>query len=354
MEKVRLGLYGTGNRTRALLDAMRLDDVYEVVAAHDLSAESARSAVDTYGGVVCDSADALVAHADVDAFLISLDPFAHPDAFYRVLEARKPIFIEKPVAPTAGESRRMQRAAEEAGVPVQVGFMRRYKKKHRDARQFIAENDPGRLLSVHCRWFHAGETEMINFLRNDPQNFRLRISQIPFHCCHALDVMLLYGGPVKRVTAKGIKQIDRPYPSPDEVTATLEFENGAIGSFQYSSVAYKHEIAYVVHAENYTLSFDGLEIFRRPPLRSLREADGRDCRPVYMKHVGPETRTYHNEGTPDHLIMGDFLESVRTGAPMTVGMQQACAVADLAEAIERSWQEDQPIDLPLEEDAAAR
>jgi len=53
---VRLGLYGYGNRTRALLDSLYGEDEYQVVAAYD----------------ICNEAD---------VFLISLDPFAHYDAF---------------------------------------------------------------------------------------------------------------------------------------------------------------------------------------------------------------------------------------------------------------------------------
>ncbi len=349
MRKIKLGLYGCGNRTRALLDSLFYDDEFEVSALYDIRKESAESAAEKYGGKVCDNTDELVSCPDVEAFIISLDPLCHPQAFYQTLKAGKPIFMEKPIAMTAAEAKKMMNMAEENDVPVHVGFMRRYLQKHIEARKFIEENDPGRIFSVNCRWFHPGETEMINCLNTNPDNFRMKLSQIPFHCCHSLDVMLLYGGPATRVTSKGLKQIDRPYPSPDEVIATIEFASGAIGSFHYCSMAYKTEISYVIHAENYTIDFNGgLNIWKRPPLKSLRQDGSFDCRATYTKNIGPESRTFGAGSMPDHLILGDFLDSVRNNIPMKVPIRDAVETAELAEAIERSWQENCQIGLPLE------
>ena len=348
-KKVKLGLYGCGNRTRALLDSLFLDEEYDVVAAHDIRGESTEAACRKYGGKACATSEELVAHPDVEAFMISLDPFAHPAAFHETLEAGKPIFVEKPIAMSARDAYDMMVAAESRNIPAQVGFMRRYRPKHVAARAYMAENDPGTLFSVNCRWFHAGETEMINMLTNHPDNFRLKVSQIPFHCCHALDVMMLYGGAVKSVSAVGRKVIERPYPSPDEVIATLEFENGCMGSFHYCSVSYAGCIAYRVHTGNYALSFEAgnsLTISHRPPLRSLREDGSGDCRPLYHGCIAPETRQFSVK-TVDHLIMLDFLNSVRTGAPMSAPIRAGYRVAELAEAIERSWQEKQTVQLPL-------
>ena len=343
---IRLGLYGCGRRTRALLDSLRADKLYEVVAAYDIRQETATELVEVYGGEVCTSSADLVAASAVDAFVISLDPFAHPAAFHETLPAGKPIFIEKPVALEAAEARRMRDAAAAAGGPVHVGFMRRYLPKHVAARAFIAANPPGRIFSVNCRWFHPGETEMINMLNNWPDNFRLKLSQIPFHCCHALDVMRLYGGEVRSVRAAGLKLVDRPYPSPDEVIATLEFTGGAIGSFAYSSMAYKADISYVVHAENYTLTFDqGLEIWRRPPTATQRGEGEPDCRTIYHPNIGPERRNYPT-GLPNAKIFVDFLRGVRTGT-MKVTLDDAARVAELAEAIETSWQDNVAVELPL-------
>jgi len=347
-DRVALGLYGCGNRTRALLDSLQGEDRYEVVAAYDIREESLQEVCAKYGGTACASPDELVACPAVDAFLISLDPLVHPEAFFRTVEAGKPIFIEKPIALSAEVAHRMMIAAQEKRVPVQVGFMRRFLPAHVAARQFIAEHDVGRLFSVVCSWHHPGETEMINCLNNCPDNFRLKVSQIPFHCCHALDVIRLYGGDVKAVEAKGIKVIQRQYPSPDEVIATLEFEGGAIGYFHYSSMAYRSMLTYLIHTENYSFDFSNwLEIWRRPATPGERGESLKDCRDAYHQNMGPERREFPNAGNVNATIMRDFLDTARDGAPVKATIEDAYKVAELAEAIERSWQEGKRIELPL-------
>jgi len=361
--KVRLGLYGCGNRTQALLDSLICDEEFDVVAGFDVREDTVREVCERYGGKACASADELVSTRDVDAFVISLTPFAHPEAFYKTAEAGKPIFLEKPVAVTAEEAHWMMKTAEERKVPVQVGLMRRYMPSHVFARKFLAENDPGHLFSVSCRWTMAGECELINCQsyhrkfegHEESRGFRLQLSQIPFHCCHALDVMRLYAGEVKAVEASGIKVIDRPYPSPDEVIAKLEYESGAIGCFHFSSMAYRFELSYLVHTENFSLALDAAKatIYKRPPYRTLREDKSvlgkngaPDCRPTYMKHIGPETHEFKGRHC-DSDLMSDFLNSARTGEPMKVTMRDGFKVAELAEAIETSWAERRRVELPL-------
>jgi predicted dehydrogenase len=344
---VNLGLYGCGNRTRALLDSLYGEREYQVVAAYDLRPEAVESAVARYGGMACASAEVLIGCEDVDAFLISLDPFAHPQAFHETVEAGKPTFIEKPIAMTAGEAFRMMEKAAEKQVQVQVGFMRRFLPEQIAAHRFIAENPPGRLFGIRCSWLHAGETEMINMLNHWPDNFRLKVSQIPFHCCHALDVMRTFGGDVKTVTAQGIKWVERPYPSPDYVLARFEFESGALGHFHYSSMSYKQEITYMVHFENYTLGLEGdLTIWRRPPFAALRDDGTKDCRDTYHKLIGPDRYQFGSHPSDAEILLR-FLNAVRDGAPAEPNLVDGYKVAEIAEAIELSYTTGEKIALPL-------
>ncbi|MEA4823995.1 MAG: hypothetical protein VB111_07775 [Clostridiaceae bacterium] len=50
---IRLGLYGCGRRTQALLDSLIQDDFYRVQAAFYLVPASAEALTAKYGGAVC-------------------------------------------------------------------------------------------------------------------------------------------------------------------------------------------------------------------------------------------------------------------------------------------------------------
>lgn len=337
---VRLGLYGCGNRTKALLESVCGEGLYEVAACFDICGVKTGEVSSRYGGRACASPAELTGAEGVDAFIISLDPFAHPAAFFETIKAGKPVFIEKPVAMDPETAFEMMTAADRAKVPVQVGFMRRFNPGVKAALRYIRENNPGTLFSISARWFHSGETEMINMLNNFPDNFRLKVSQIPFHCCHALDVMMLLGGKPLSVYSRGTKVIDRPYPSPDEVISSLEFETGAIGIFHYSSMTYGNVIDYLVHAENYSMEVSSgrLKIFSRPALKSQRGEWDKDCRAAYHRNMGPEERMY-GSSSEDVEIMLSFLEGVRAGrSVMTPSLEDGWRAAAFAGAIEKSFE----------------
>ncbi len=346
---VKLGLYGCGNRTRALLDSLYGENEYEVVAAYDVVAEKVHSVAARYGGRACGSAEELLETTAVEALMISLDPFAHPQAFHQALPLGKPIFLEKPIAPTAEGAYRMLQAAEAVGARVHVGLCHRYTASFRALRRYMEQHDPGRIFAVSYRWFSHVETEIINVQNNCPGNFRLRISQIPFHCCHALDTMRLLGGEVSAVQAKGIKWLDWEYVTPDEVIATLEFQSGALGSFHYSGVAYVGGHDCVVHAENYTATFSPwceFAIYHHPPHESERNDHSPDCRANYEKSIGPDRYSF-GRNVYNPIVMNDFLNAVRTGGPMQVPLIDGYKVAELAGAIELGCETGNRVELPL-------
>lgn len=355
---IRLGLYGSGNRTKTLVDSLIHDDFYKVHAVYDLSQESAAALAAKYGGTVCKSADELVSFEGIDAFFISLSPFAHAEALRKTIPAGKPVFVEKPVSFSFTEVNELAELAEKYHVPVQVGFMRRYLPESIAALDYIRRNDPGRLFCVDCSWFHHGDTEMNFNLFHQPENFRLKVSQIPFHCCHMLDIMLLMGGKVKRVSSQLIKVTERPYPSPDDVVANIEFENGASGRFHYSSMVYYGECSYRFHAENYSIKMNTgtiqeVEIYRRPRFKTSQLGKSpeacHDCgkfNETYEAFCRPETTTF-SQGLilANENIMYDFVRMVRDGVLPKSDLRTAARVQGVAEAIEISGKMKCPIDF---------
>ncbi len=110
----------------------------------------------------------------------------------------------------------------------------------------------------------------------------------------------------------------------------------AVNKVQLPSMSYKTCMDYVLHAENYTLTFDeGLEIWYRPKFKTYRNPGDCDCRTSYRRHIGPEKRNFINS-LPDAEIFSDFLESVASSAPMKVTLNDALTVSELAEAIEKT------------------
>jgi len=68
----------------------------------------------------------VVADPEVEIVVAGVVPAFHPQIARAAIERGRPIYVEKPLAPTVEECQSLQRLADERGVPVAVGFNRRF------------------------------------------------------------------------------------------------------------------------------------------------------------------------------------------------------------------------------------
>ena len=94
-------------------------------------------------------ADDLISDPNVDAVYIATPPSSHCDLALRVVEARKPCLVEKPMALNHGECQRMAAAFRTRGVPLWVAYYRRALPRFLLVRDLLNSDAIGRLTSVH-------------------------------------------------------------------------------------------------------------------------------------------------------------------------------------------------------------
>ena len=80
---------------------------------------------------------------DVDAVAICTSTDTHADLIVAAAEAGKAIFCEKPVSLDLAEVDRALQAVDEAGVPFQIGFNRRFDPAHQSVRDAVAAGAVG-------------------------------------------------------------------------------------------------------------------------------------------------------------------------------------------------------------------
>ena len=122
-----------------------------VVAIADVDADRAGQVAAGLPGatVVHKTAQDLVAAVDVDAVLVASWGPAHEEQVLAAIEAGKPVFCEKPLAPASEACRRIVDAEIAGGRRlVQVGFMRRYDTAYRALK--TALGSIGAPLLMHC------------------------------------------------------------------------------------------------------------------------------------------------------------------------------------------------------------
>ena len=94
------------------------------------------------------SLDEALAVLECDAVVITTPTFLHRDLAVLAARAGRHVFCEKPMALDTAECDQMIDAAAEAGVTLQIGFMRRFQPEFAEARRRIAAGDIGEPMVV--------------------------------------------------------------------------------------------------------------------------------------------------------------------------------------------------------------
>jgi myo-inositol 2-dehydrogenase/D-chiro-inositol 1-dehydrogenase len=127
LQVVRLGLIGAGRiGTMHAGNLARHIPGAELVAVADPRGEAAEALAARYDANATADVDELFKNPDLDAVAITSIAAAHTDLIVKAAEAGKAIFCEKPMALTLEEADRAINAANQANVPLQIGFNRRF------------------------------------------------------------------------------------------------------------------------------------------------------------------------------------------------------------------------------------
>jgi myo-inositol 2-dehydrogenase/D-chiro-inositol 1-dehydrogenase/scyllo-inositol 2-dehydrogenase (NAD+) len=120
-----------------------------IVALSDTREENARRAADELGlsRVYTDYREAL-RKSGADAVIVATPTKFHRDIVTAAAEEKKHIFCEKPMAMDGEECKAMIAAASDAGVILQIGFMRRFDANFRRAKEMVDSGGIGDLVSV--------------------------------------------------------------------------------------------------------------------------------------------------------------------------------------------------------------
>ncbi|MEV7203303.1 Gfo/Idh/MocA family protein [Streptomyces griseoluteus] len=144
---MRIGILGLGRIGAFHAETLSALDAVTSLVVADPVADAAKAAAERYGAQVADSPEALLA-AGVDGLVIAAATDAHPALIRAGVAAGVPVFCEKPVARTIAEGVAVLGAVRESGVPIQIGFNRRFDAGFMAARAAVRSGELGRLHTV--------------------------------------------------------------------------------------------------------------------------------------------------------------------------------------------------------------
>ncbi|MBI1298903.1 hypothetical protein GC175_28560 [bacterium] len=219
---VRIGVVGVGGMGgRHARNLAREVAAAKVTAVMDVDVTTLAKVGDECGADLRFSdANALIAHADVDAVLIAAPDRFHADLAKRCIAAGKPVLCEKPLATTAAEARTVIDAEVAGGKRlVQLGFMREYDPAHVAVKRICDSGELGRVLVF--RGMHNGLSD------GRPRTIEDVITNSAIHDIHS--ARWLMDEEIVRVYASVIPAAaDRP-DTARFVFVQLHFADGALG-----------------------------------------------------------------------------------------------------------------------------
>jgi predicted dehydrogenase len=301
----------------------------KLVAVIDRDLDRAGEVADEFGCEALASVEELLArHTELRAASVAVPTQFHAAAAEPLLRRGIPCLIEKPLAPTVDEARRIASLAAEHRALLQVGHTERFNPA---VRAVAAMNLTPRFIEVD---------------RVSPMTFRsLDVGVVMDLMIHDLDiVMMLARSTIAKLDAVGVAVMGE---REDIADARITFANGCVANLTASRVALKTERKLRLFSESAYVSLDyqkrsGIVIRRTDndaALRRVREqvAAGVDLSDVdYSELVQvSELSMDMTDGQSDPLTaeLSSFLDAVRSGGAAEVDAEAGYAAVDAAQRV---------------------
>lgn len=309
-----LGVIGLGRigafHTETLSGIAGLDGLVITDERTDVAQEVAAK----HGAKAVDSVAELLA-SGVDGVVVSAATPAHAELTLAAVERGIPTFCEKPIASTAAESARVAAAIAKSGVPVQVGYQRRFDAAFAAAKRAVDAGELGILHTIRSTTMDPAPPPM-DYIKGSGGIFR--------DCAvHDFDIVRwITGQEAVEVYATGTVQGDSLFTEYDDVdtaAVVVKFDGGALGvisNARYNARGYDCRLE--IHG------FDDSVVAGWDQGAPMRNTDPRNDFPTGPAH---------------HFFMDRFTEAFRTELAAFVGVAKGEAIqgATVADAVEVAW-----------------
>lgn len=236
MEKVRLGIIGIGNMgsSHALNVIAGKVPELELTAVADRKAqrrEWARAHLPE-SVTIYEEGCALIDSSVCDAVLIAVPHYQHPELTIRALRSKKHVLCEKPAGVYTKQVREMNEEAEKSGMVFAMMFNQRTNCIYRKMHELLTSGELGAIKRVNwiiTDWYRTQAYYDSGSWRAtwDGEGGGVLLNQCP----HNLDLLQWLCGMPKRVQAFCHNGKWHDIEVEDDVTAYLEYDNGATGVF---------------------------------------------------------------------------------------------------------------------------
>jgi myo-inositol 2-dehydrogenase/D-chiro-inositol 1-dehydrogenase len=294
----------------------------------DVNGPAAASLAARCGAVVSSEAEAL-ADPEVDAVVIASSTDTHAALVIAAARARKAIFCEKPIDLSLPRVDEALAAVRAAGVPMMVGFNRRFDPSFAELRRRIGAGA-------------IGAVEQVVITSRDPglpplEYLRVSGGQFRDMTIHDFDMARwLLGEEPAEVFAWGAALVDPAVAAAGDTDSCMVLLRTASGRMAHINNSRRASYGYDQRIEVHGSAGRLIAGNRVPTTVEQADASGVTTEKPLHFFLERYAEAYRSE-------IAAFIEALRAGAPMPVGGEDGRQALVLAEAALRSLRENRPV-----------
>lgn len=281
----------------------------------------------------------------LDAVIVAVPTRLHATVAEDAIATGCAVMVEKPIASTLDEGRRLVAHAEAAGVPLMHGHIERFNPAVQELKHHLDAGEAGRVIQV--------TTRRLAYFVDRPRDFDVGvIHDLAFH---DIDVMrLLTGAEVERAYAETLTNIRTPFE--DSLNGTLRFRSaepgsGIIGTLEVNRLSARivRELSVLGTGGEFVLDYRAQSLEFRPAqsLQSDAATPQQETPIVRLQGLEPGVAVpiAVEHGEPLLAELSAFVDAVRSGGPMPVSNHDALAALEIADALTESGRSGRAVTL---------
>ena len=175
----------------------------------------------------------MIERETLDGVMISLPNEMHESVGTACAESGLHIFMEKPIAATVEDARKLIRSARANHVQLLIGHHRRFNPMMVATRDMVRGGELGEIVGIHVLWCMYKPAE---YFEVSPWRTRKGGGPILINTIHEIDNLRFIYGEIGRVYAETSNKI-RKFEVEDTVSVSLRFKDGTPASILMSDAA---------------------------------------------------------------------------------------------------------------------
>ena len=309
----KIGVVGAGHLGKIHIKILQEADFVDLVGFYDSNAQIRKSISAELNVKSFESYNELI--NNVDIVDIVTPTLSHFNCAKLALQAKKHIFIEKPVTNTIDEVKKLITLTNQAGVKAQVGHVERFNPAFIEAKKQILKP---KFIEVHrLAQFNTRGTD---------------VSVILDLMIHDLDIILhVVNQPIKSIHASGVAVVSN---TPDIANARIEFINGCVANVTASRMSLNNMRKSRFFQKDAYISVDFLnkkyeyisleEITEDQPFIPILDLGARGKKKIMVQSEKS------NETNPIEEELKSFVNSIQTNKNPIVDLKSAQSALQLA------------------------